>query len=238
MSSIAFEEAVIAYDAVDAALDWADALDVEGLSTGERVELLARRQGWWRRLPAGEHELINELARASGEEVGGPLRTMLADRLRIRRSEATRRIAEAADLGPRRALTGQVLAPRLEHTAAGQREGMIGAEHVRVIRGFFGRLPCWVDEPTRAAAQQRLAAVAGQCRPDELERFAAHVEELVLNPDGTFSDADRARRRGVSVGPQGPDGMSGSRAGWTRSCAPGWTRSWRRGRPRARANPP
>jgi hypothetical protein len=212
MGSIVFAEAVIACDAVHAALDWADALDVEGLSTGERVELLARRQGWRRRLPAGEHELINELARASGEEVGGPLPAMLADRLRIRRSEATRRIAEAADLGPRRALTGQVLAPRLEHTAAGQREGKIGAEHVRVIRGFFGRLPCWVDEPTRADAEQRLAAVAGQCRPDELARFAAHLE-VVLNPDGTFSDADRARRRGVSVGPQGPDGMS-RLSGW------------------------
>jgi hypothetical protein len=29
-----------------------------------------------------------------------------------------------------------------------------------------------------------------------------------LNPDGLFSDADRARRRGVQLGPQGPDGMS------------------------------
>ncbi len=29
-----------------------------------------------------------------------------------------------------------------------------------------------------------------------------------LNPDGLFSDDDRARRRGVQLGPQGPDGMS------------------------------
>jgi hypothetical protein len=31
---------------------------------------------------------------------------------------------------------------------------------------------------------------------------------LVLNPDGNFSDEDRARRRGLTVGPQGTDGMS------------------------------
>jgi hypothetical protein len=207
MGSIGFERAVIAYDAVDAALDKADALDVEGLSSVERMELLARREAWGRRVPAGEHALINELACASGEELGGTLRAVLADRLRIRRGEAARRVAEAADLGPRRALTGEPLAPRLEHTAAGQRAGRIGREHVGVIRGFLAGLPGFVDESTRAEAEQRLAAVAGSFRPDELERFAAHLE-VVLNPDGTFSDADRARRRGLSLGPQGPDGMS------------------------------
>lgn len=30
----------------------------------------------------------------------------------------------------------------------------------------------------------------------------------LLNPDGQFSDADRARRRGITIGPQGFDGMS------------------------------
>ena len=29
-----------------------------------------------------------------------------------------------------------------------------------------------------------------------------------LNPDGLFSDEDRARRRGLHLGQQGPDGMS------------------------------
>jgi len=212
MSSIAFEEAVIAYDAVDAAFDKADAVDMDGLSNDERAELLGRREAWRRRLPAGEHELINELGRAPVEEVGGPLRAVLADRLRIRRGEAAVRIAEAADLAPRMALTGEPLAPKLEHTAAGQRRGVIGAEHVRVIRRFFDRLPCVVDEPTRAEAEQRLAVVAAAYRPDELARFAEHME-LMLNPDGNFSDADRARRRGVTLGPQGPDGMS-RLSGW------------------------
>ncbi|WP_219070980.1 DUF222 domain-containing protein, partial [Candidatus Mycobacterium methanotrophicum] len=34
-----------------------------------------------------------------------------------------------------------------------------------------------------------------------------------LNPDGLFSDEDRARRRGLYLGPQGPDDMS-RLSGW------------------------
>ncbi len=64
--------------------------------------------------------LRNELAYASVEELGGRLAQVLADRLRIYRRDAARLIEEAADLGPRRALTGEPLVPKLEATAAGQ----------------------------------------------------------------------------------------------------------------------
>jgi hypothetical protein len=213
MSSIAFEEAIAAYDALDAALDRIDALDLDALSTPQRMALLERNQTAQRRLPALGHELINELAaRGTVEELGASLPRALADRLRIRPGEATRRITEAAELAPRRALTGQPLPPRLEHTAAAQRAGAIGAEHVRIIRAFFARLPGFIDEPTRADAERQLAALAGLYRPDQLKGLAAHLD-LILNPDGTFSDEDRARRRGVSLGPQGPDGMS-RLSGW------------------------
>ena len=59
------------------------------------------------------------------------LAEVLWRRLRISRAEARRRIAEAADLGPRRAMTGEALAPVLPVTAAGQARGEIGREHVR-----------------------------------------------------------------------------------------------------------
>src|SRR6185312_10967698 len=36
---------------------------------------------------------------------------------------------------------------------------------------------------------------------------AAYLD-LRLNPDGKFTEEDRARRRGIVIGPQGPDGMS------------------------------
>ncbi|WP_459975100.1 DUF222 domain-containing protein, partial [Mycobacterium sp. MUNTM1] len=75
--------------------------------------------------------LINQLGeQGDSTELGGKLSWVLADRLHITRAEAGRRIAEAADLGPRRALTGEPLAPVLPATAAAQRDGAIGADHV------------------------------------------------------------------------------------------------------------
>ena len=207
MSSIAFEEAIAAYDALVAAAARCAAIDREGFTEQQQLALLDRGETVRRMQPALDHESINQLAEfASVEELGGTPSHVLADRLRITRAEARRRIDEATDLGPRRALTGELLAPKLEHTA-GQRAGLIGVEHVRIIRRFFAQLPHFVDEPTRADAECKLAEVASQYRPDEVQRFADHYE-LVLNPDGNFSDEDRARRRGITVGPQGTDGMS------------------------------
>lgn len=62
MSSIAFVEVTSVYDAVDVLFDKIDAFDSDVLSNSERAELLDRRQTWRRRLPAGDHELINHLA--------------------------------------------------------------------------------------------------------------------------------------------------------------------------------
>jgi Domain of unknown function (DUF222) len=204
MSSVEFKEVAAAFDAIAEHADEAGEL----WTTRQRHAQLDRIETLARMLPALAHELINQLAAdATGEELGGSLSHALANWLRISRHEAARRIHEAADLGARRALTGEALAPRLAATAAGQRRGSIGGEHVRVIREFFHRLPSCVDEPTRADAERKLAEVASQYRPDELKRFAAHLD-LILNPDGNFSDADRAGRRGITVGPQGLDGMS------------------------------
>jgi len=77
--------------------------------------------------------LINQVAEQAGsDELGGPLPQALADRLRINRGEARRRVAEAADLGPRRALTGEVLPPLLTATAVAQRAGSVDPAHVAV----------------------------------------------------------------------------------------------------------
>jgi hypothetical protein len=196
MSSVVFEQVAAAFEAVAAHAGQ----DTECWSTSQRREQLGRIETLARMLPALAHELVNQLGTdATPEELGGSLSRALANWLRISRAEATRRIREAADLGPRRALTGEPLSPRLEATAAAQQRGAIGAEHVAVIRGFFAHLPCFIDEPTRADAEHKLARVAAGYRPDELRRFAAHLD-LVLNPDGNFTDADRARRRGIVVG--------------------------------------
>lgn len=185
----------------------------DALTTPERLALLEQLEHETRRLRAPGHELINQLAeQAPAEELGGKLPHALADRLHITRGEANRRIADAADLGPRRALTGESLEPRLTATAAAQRDGAIGTAHVAAIRDFFNQLPRWVDVETQERAEQHLAQHAIRFRPEQLRKLADRLA-YCLNPDGNFTDIDRARRRGLILGKQDIDGMS-RLSGW------------------------
>jgi Domain of unknown function (DUF222) len=213
-SAVVDQEALTAaFDALDAAVDGVLGLDFEALTTRERLVLLERCERVRRRLPAVEHPLVNQLAHhATPEELGGKLSHAIAEWTLISRGEAARRIREASDLGPRRTITGESLAPVLAATAAGQREGKLGAGHVAVIRRFFHQLPGWVDATTRGDAEARLADHGSQFRPEQLAGLADHIADC-LNPDGTYTDVDRARRRGLTLGNQHADGMSQLR-GW------------------------
>jgi hypothetical protein len=183
-------------------------LSYDSVTTPEILRLLERLEVEHRRLPASAHPLINKLAReADPAELGGKLTQALANRLRISRAEASRRVHEAEDLGERTALNGEPLEPVLPATAAAQRNGDLGAGHVAVIRGFWHRLPDYVDVETRAKAEVQLGRLGGEHRPDELAKLADKLMDC-LNPDGDFTDADRARRRGITIGKQDLDGMS------------------------------
>jgi Domain of unknown function (DUF222) len=202
------EEIVEVFNALDGDVDRLCELSFDVFTTPERLRALERLERVARRLRTPEHALINQLdAQAGEEELGGKLRSALADRLHITKGEAGRRIAEAADLGKRRALTGEPLAPQLTATAAAQRDGLIGDGHVKVIRNFFTHLPADVDLFTREAAEADLAGKAGGYRPDELAKYAQRIMDW-LNPDGEFSDQERARKRGITLGKQEFDGMS------------------------------
>ena len=222
-----------AFDTLDAAVDGVLGLDFEDLTTRERLVLVERVERVRRRLPAAEHPLINQLARlATAEELGGKLSHAIAEWALIDAKEAGRRINEAAELGPRRALTGEPLAPLLAGTAAGQRAGKLGAGQVKVIRKFLKELPGWVDVQTRERAEADLARLGSQHRPEKLRGLAATMTDAI-NPDGNYTDADRARRRGLTLGTQGDDGMSELRglispelratleAAWAKLAAPG-----------------
>lgn len=187
--------------------------DSDALATREYLALLRRCEKIRRRLPAIEHPLINSLARqGTPEELGGTLSHALAEAALISRAEASRRIREAADLGPRRGLTGEPLPPALAATATRQRDGSLGPAQVAVIRNFCHRLPGWIDAPTRDEVERKLATEGTRFRPEQLAELATVLTDC-LNPDGSFTDEDRARRRGVNLGKQGRDGMSELR-GW------------------------
>jgi Domain of unknown function (DUF222) len=208
MRSSSRDEVVGVFDALRA--DFKRALDLrcDALTTPERLALLQSCEEIRRLLPAVEHPLINQLSQQTDQaELGGKLAPALANRLRITRAEASRRIHEAADLGERRALNGEPLPAALPATAQAQRNGDLGAGHVAVIRSFCHRLPDFVDIETRAKAEAQLARLAGEHRPDELARLADTLTDC-LNPDGDFTEHDRARRRGLTIGRQDIDGMS------------------------------
>ena len=96
----------------------------DALTTPERLTYLDKLEHEARRLVVAGHQLINQLAEQSDPtELGGKLPSALAGRLRITRADAARRVAEAADLGPRGAITGEPLPPLLTDTAAAQRNG-------------------------------------------------------------------------------------------------------------------
>ena len=208
------DEFIEAVDGLGEAMARCVKLRTPGVLTGrDCLALLKATEIVSRRLPALQHDLINRLgAQAGPTELGGTLAHALADRLRIGRGEARRRIGEAADLGSRTSLIGEPVAPRLAATAAAQRAGSIGGEHVALIRGFVSQLPGWVDEPTRRESEATLAELSTRFRPDQVKRAAA-VLANAINPDGNYCDADRARRRGLWIGPQDGGGMSPVR-GW------------------------
>jgi Domain of unknown function (DUF222) len=202
------EEVVEVFDVLKADLKRAVDLRCDALTTPERLALLENCEEIRRVLSAVEHPLINQLAEnADATELGGKLAPALANRLRISRAEASRRMHEAADLGERRALNGEPLPPVLLATAEAQRNGDLGPGHVAVIRSFFHRLPDFVDIETRHKAEAQLARLAGEHRPDELAKLADRLTDC-LNPDGDFTDVDRAKRRGITIGRQDIDGMS------------------------------
>jgi hypothetical protein len=89
-----------------------------------------------------------------------------------------------------------------------RRRGQIEAEHLRIITGFFEDLPSGIDGQTRAAAEADLARIATGLGPTQL-RAAADRLALLLNQDGEMpDDAERARRRHLTIEKQGSDGMS------------------------------
>ncbi|KZS85313.1 hypothetical protein LAUMK4_05583 [Mycobacterium persicum] len=126
-----------AFDGLDAALDVVAGLNFDALSTARWLALLQRCEQVRRRIPVPEHQLINHLARQpSIAGPGGKLTHAIAEWTLTSRAAASRRINVAADLGPRRGLTGEPIAPALAATAGTQRDAKLGVEHIAVIRRF------------------------------------------------------------------------------------------------------
>jgi hypothetical protein len=104
------------------------------------------------------------------------------------------------------------LAPEWEHTAAALTRGQISDEHVEVIAKFLNALPKWLDPLTRSQSERTLADVATGLDPAGLTKAAMHLLAL-LHPDGEAPADEVARKVGLTLGPQQPDGTS-HLSGW------------------------
>jgi hypothetical protein len=176
----------------------------------EVLAIQNRLERGYRSQPVVDHKLIHQLtSQSTPTDLGASTwPKVLSEALRISTVEAKRRIKQAEVLGPRTALTGETLPPLLPNVAAAQARGEIGAEHLKIIEKFFDDLPSRIDYQTRELTEADLARIAPGLGPVQF-RQAADRLALLLNQDGDEpNDADRARRRYLTIDKQGADGMS------------------------------
>ncbi len=180
----------------------------DALSHPELVALLAEVTTVVRSVPALEHQILARLTTETEPRRLGEAswKKVLTTALRVSDNEAKRRLAEAAALGPRQALTGEPLPPVWEATAAAQAAGDLDGEHVAVIAKFHQDLPVWVDVDTRAAADRQLASLGAGLTPEDLkkaaDRLAAMIDADGPNPP-TLTGPASAGSPSVSSRPTG-----------------------------------
>lgn len=206
-----------ALTALRAAYDALAGCDVDGLTCPELLEVLDEVQTLSCQLPSQNHRLLARLRiEATARDLGAKSwRDVAMIRWRLSSEEANRRLAESDLLGLRRTVTGEPLPPVLEATATAQQLGFVTPEHVTVIRLATRRLPGWVDGDTRARIECDWVRHAVGSGPKELTDQVNRTLFL-LDQDGPMpDDAERARRRGVSVAKQQPTGMTELKAALT-----------------------
>ncbi len=175
--------------------------DLTSLRGDELLHLLGKLEVQKRRLASVDHALIAEVdARGLAHERACPrTANLLTQLLRISPGEASVRVRAAADLGPRRGLTGEALPPLFAHVSAAQAAGTISAAHARVVTRTIDALSAAVQAEHDESVQQLLVEHAEQLDPRLLAQAARRLSDT-LDPDGTLTEErDRKRRRNLSI---------------------------------------
>jgi hypothetical protein len=145
------------------------------------------------RLRQAYSEMLSLLSEADSRGIAPNLgysntAALLVHTLRISRSDARHRLAQAAELHTQTTPTGSVVEAVLPQTAAALARGEVGSEHVDVIRKMLAGLPQLGTEK-RAEAERVLLEQASEDDPRALARFGARVRDIV-DPDGPPPPAD------------------------------------------------
>jgi len=197
-----------ALDAIDAAHAVLRDTDSDVVGNNFRVDVAERLETQDRANRGLMYRFFGEIVDPPDGSEGTPaVREMLSARLRITRGEIVRRFKLAARIRPRRSLTGPPLQPELPELAAAVAAGAVGEDHIRAVCRAVDVLPACVAPADVTEAERTLVHHATKLDAGVVIKLGQRIADY-LNPDGLFSDEDRARRRGLSLGPQGADGMS------------------------------
>jgi hypothetical protein len=200
-------------DAVDGAYAQMRELSSDDVGTAFRIEMAERLETQDRTNRGLMYRMFGELADPPDEValVSRVIDSVWA-RLRIPPKEIKRRMKVAARIRPRRSLLGPPVPAELPLVAQAVAAGAVGEDHLRVIGTAMDKLPSCVSADDRVEVERSLVREAVKNDAEIVKTAARHID-AIFNPDGDFDEADRARRRGVVMGPQGPDGMS-RLSGW------------------------
>jgi hypothetical protein len=197
-----------ALDAIDAAHAVLRDTSSEVVGNNFRVEVAERLETQDRTNRGLMYRFFAEIADPpDGSQCMPAVREMLWARLRVTPREIVRRFKLAARIRPRRSLTGPPVPPELPELAAAVEAGAVGEDHIRAICQAVDVLPACVLPTDVAEAERALVRHASKLDAGVVIKLGQRIADH-LNPDGLFTDEDRARRRGLHLGPQGPDGMS------------------------------
>jgi hypothetical protein len=205
-------------DVVEAAYARLRATSTDLVGNTFRIEIAQRLETQQRTNRGLSYRFFGEIAEPvdgaddPGLPAGVKVRDVVASRLRLTAAEVRRRFRVAARIRPRRSLTGPTLEPELPELAAAVEVGQVGDDHIAAVCRGLDRLPASVAAGEKDKAERTLVRHARE----QDAQFVTVVGTVIadcLNPDGNFTDEDRARRRGLVLGAQGPDGMS-RLSGW------------------------
>src|SRR5581483_8897952 len=184
-----------ALDSIDAAHDVLRVTSSDVVGNGFRVEVAERLETQQRTNRGLMYRYFGEIADPPDEaESTAATRAALWARLRITPKEITRRLRLAARIRPRRSLTGAPVPPELPALAAAVQTGAVGEDHIRAVCRAVDVLPASVSPVDVSAAEDTLVEHATQVDAGVVTKLGERIADY-LNPDGLFSDEDRARRR-------------------------------------------
>ncbi|WP_188486809.1 HNH endonuclease signature motif containing protein [Williamsia phyllosphaerae] len=195
---------------LDETLDEVNAADLSRLDESQLRTLLHGVERVARKAAVASHTTITEISDRGSHTRWGYKRVaqMVVGELKISASDAARRLRVAAATVCMRSFTGEMQEPKHFDLSQAVFDAELSERHADEILKVLEKIPDAVSAEKRERAQRVMTESARDLDPRQIEavgdRLLAH-----LDPDGTLTDdADRAKRRGLSLSRQDASMMS------------------------------